>query len=123
MKKFLGIVVLGFLWSGSAYANCKSDITMEVTQVNDSEVLFKFINDGKKIIKIIDFGVSKLDSWNRTRNFRVRDLIMLRTIEETQRTLNVGWHTKSIGAEFFNCRYLDKEEYNKLKEQYNYPDT
>ncbi len=122
MKKLLTIMVLGLLCSGSAYANCKSDITMEVIQVNDSEVLFKFFNDGNKIIKIIDFGVSKLDRWNRVRNFRVVDVIMLNTIEENQRTLNVGWHTVKIHSPFFNCRYLDANEYNRLKKQYKYPD-
>jgi len=118
MKTFLGIVVLGLLWSGSAYADCKSDITMEVNQVSDDVVIFKFINNGNKIISIKDFGVSKLDKWMRSEHFRVQDLVILKKTEKTERKLNIGWHTKSIGAEFFNCRYLDDKQYNKIKEEY-----
>ena len=53
MKKLLGIIVLGLLLSGNAYADCKDDIDMNWVKSNITPTVhFEFLNNNNKDISI-----------------------------------------------------------------------
>ena len=63
MKKLLGIVVLSFLLSGNTYANCMSDIEINVKRFAiNSE--FEVLNNNDRLIEITDVRI--LTSSNQT---------------------------------------------------------
>ena len=61
MKKLLGIVVLGLLLSGNAYAGCKSDIKFKWWTGVGNQVSFQFDNKKSKHIRITRIYVKDAD--------------------------------------------------------------
>mgnify|MGYP001193429707 CR=1 FL=1 len=64
MKKLLGIVVLGLLFLGNAYASCLDDVDMEVSQPNRYilEIDFELLNNKGKSIEITEVKISTADN-------------------------------------------------------------
>ena len=64
IKKLLGIVVLGLLLSGNAYANCMSDTEINVTKRITIPSEFEILNNNDRLIEITE--VRLLTSSNQT---------------------------------------------------------
>ena len=64
MKKLLGIVVMGLLLSGNAYASCLDDVELTVTQPNSylSVINFELLNNNNKSIEITEIRISTADN-------------------------------------------------------------
>ena len=64
MKKLLGIIVLGLLLSGNAYASCLDDVELTVTQPNSylSVINFELLNNNNKSIEITEIRISTADN-------------------------------------------------------------
>ena len=62
MKKILGIIVLGLLLSGNAYANCRNNLTVKWSIKEDRYVRFVFLNKSNRNINIYSYGIMTADN-------------------------------------------------------------
>ena len=62
MKRFLLIIILGFLWSGNAYSNCYDDLDASWKYADDKRMMiWSFKNKNNKNIKITKIGLKSKD--------------------------------------------------------------
>jgi hypothetical protein len=64
MKKLLGIILLGLLWSNLSYADCKDDIEISWRKQIYQSYVFEFLNNNNKSIIITE--VRLLTAENQT---------------------------------------------------------
>ena len=62
MKKLLGIVVLGLLWSNFSYAGCKDDIDISWRKQAHESYVAEFLNNNNKNIIITEVKLLTADN-------------------------------------------------------------
>ena len=112
MKKLLGIIFLGLLLSGNAYANCRNDVTLNWSVKENRYVRFEFLNSSNRNINIYSWGILTADKQiiKKIETDPNSDVIRgayLRAFGREQFEMYVtDINTKLIRHVFYKCKYL-----------------
>jgi len=103
MKKILGIIVLGLLLSGNAYAKCQDDIELS-WKIKDGFVYYEWLNKNNKKIEITAYGLMTKDE-QKISNMKGGIIVAKfgrATRQYTVRDININL----VEYAFYNCSYL-----------------
>ena len=115
LKKLLGIIFLGLLLSGNAYANCRNDVTLNWSVKENRYVRFEFLNSSNRVINIYSYGILTADKQiikknkelELNSNSNVIQGVYLRAFGREQFEMYVtDINTKLIRHVFYKCKYL-----------------
>ena len=117
MKKLLGIIILGLLFSGNAYADCYDDVGFNWKFINyNNEIQFEFLNNTDNKIFINEYGVKTADKQIIKNNIYSSNseilnsltYVSLKKFGRSIKKIDIqDVNSKFIKYGYFKCKYLN----------------